>query len=101
MSTNAHITAWKYKIVEVGNGPITISTVGVIVHGAYINVALTTASITLHNGEDHVITVPKQIAAGSDISVAGDQGVLFDTNLVAISDGAGAGNITVFYRDLK
>ncbi len=92
--------AWRAKTIDVSNGPVTVSTVGVIVRGVYVNVTIN-ASIAFHNGDLPLITIPAATAAGEAYCFAGEVGVLFDTNLVVVPDGAATGNVTVMFKDQK
>ena len=92
------VKAWNYKIIDVNDGSTTVSSIGVIVQGVYVNTA-TTNTLALNNGDDEVVVIPTSTAAGTVIQLAGEEGILFDENLVAIAGGGGAGLISVFYKD--
>jgi hypothetical protein len=92
---------WKSKAVDLSNGTTTISPVGVKVRGVYINTAMSAHTCTVDNGATVMFTIPASSSAGTVITFAGEEGVIFDTSLVVTPDPAGTGDFTILYGDQK
>ena len=92
---------WTPKVLELSDGDATISPVGVVVWGVYVNITMQATICHIRNGATEVFAIPASTSAGTSICFAGGDGVLFDTNLTIEPHGASAGNITVMYRNQK
>lgn len=89
---------WTAKVIDLTVNRITVSTVPVIVKGLYINTTLSAHVCNINNGSETILKVPASYTAGTVIDFAGDEGLLFSTNLIIDPDDSASGSLTIFYK---
>ena len=90
---------WKTGVVDLSTAITTVSTLPVIVKGVYVNTVLSADACNINNGTSTIFILKASLAAGSVIDFAGEEGVLFDTNLIIDPDNSASGNITILYKE--
>ena len=90
---------WKTGVVNLATDSTTVSTIPVIVKGVYVNTVLSAHACNINNGTSTIFILKASLAAGSVIDFAGEEGVLFDTNLIIDPDNSATGNITILYKE--
>lgn len=92
---------WKYSVVDLSDDSTTISNVGVIVGGVYINTTMSAHTCSINNGATAVFVIPASSTAGTTVTFGFDDGVLFGTSLIVDPDNSGTGSLTIMYKDQK
>ena len=87
-----------YAVVNVADDITTVYTGPVMLYGIYVNTVLSTHVLPIQDGTTAVITLPIDLAAGTNL---GFPGIRFETSLVVDPDNAATGNITVIYRKVN
>lgn len=91
-------TFWKYAFVDVSNTPVTVASISSLVHGVHIDTTLSANDVVLYDGDNPVFTIPGGSVAGTRFTLSGEPGVGFKNSVVVIPDGAGTGQLTLFYK---
>jgi len=90
---------WKPGVVDLSTDTTTVSTTPVLVRGFYVNTTLSAHDCNISNGATTIFIIPASTTAGTIFELPGNEGVLFDTNLIVDPDNSGAGSITVLYQE--
>lgn len=90
---------WKPKKVDLSIDLSTVLSTPAIVRGFYVNTTLSAHACNINNGSDTVFIIPASLVAGTVVDFAGEQGVLFDVNLIIDPDNAATGSITIMYTE--
>lgn len=88
---------WKPKKIDLATDLSTVLSTPAIVRGFYVNTALSAHACNINNGSDTIFIIPASLAAGTVVDFAGEQGVLFDVNLIIDPNDAASGSITIMY----
>ena len=90
---------WKPTKVDLATDLTTVFNSPTIVRGFYVNTVLSAHTVNINNGSDTVFIIPVSLAAGTVVDFAGEQGVLFDVNLIIDPDNSSTGSITILYTE--
>ncbi len=90
---------WKPRKIDLATDSTTVLTSPAIVRGFYVNTVLSAHACNINNGSDTVFIIPASLAAGTIVDFAGEQGVLFDVNLVIDPNDSATGSITIMYTE--
>lgn len=89
---------WKYGVVDLTQDTsTTVSDIGAVVRGVYVNEDLSAHPVEIKDGSDTVFIVKASLSAGSFVDLIG---TVFDSSVVVDPDDSATGNITVLYRRL-
>ena len=87
-----------YAVVSVTDDTTTVYTGPSMLHGVYINTALTAQVLPIKDGTTTVITIPASAAAGMHFPIPG---IRFETSLIVDPDNAATGSVTVAFRPVN
>jgi len=88
---------WKPKKIDLATDLSTVLSTPAIVRGFYVNTTLSAHPCDINNGSDIVFIIPASLVAGTVVDFAGEQGVLFDVNIIIDPDDSATGSITIMY----
>lgn len=90
---------WKPTKVDLATNLSTVLSTSAIVRGFYVNTTLSAHTVNINNGSDTIFIIPASLSAGTVVDFAGEQGVLFDVNIVIDPDDSSTGSITIMYNE--
>ena len=88
---------WLYKVVDVADNTTTVCATPAILHGVYVNTALSAHALPIEDNTTTVVTIPASAGAGS---IYHPFDIVFATSLIVNPNDAASGSITVAYRPL-
>ena len=93
------MSSWKPKIVDLSNGTVTLLTTQSLVKGIYVDSVMSAHSVEIANGSETLLIIPASLAAATVLDFAGEQGVVFDNNVIIKPNGSATGKITIMYQE--
>lgn len=88
---------WLYAVVNVADNSTTVYDGPAILHGVYVNTALSAHALPIKDGSTTVVTLPASAGAGT---LYHPFDIQFATSLIVDPDDSATGNVTVAYRPL-
>ena len=88
---------WLYSVVDVSANTTTVYDGPAILHGIYVNTALSAHALPIEDASTTVVTIPASATAGS---IYHPFDIKFATSLIVNPNDSATGSITVAYRPL-
>lgn len=90
-------TECRYAVVDVADNSTTVYNGPAILHGVYVNTALSAHVLPIKDGSTTVVSLAASAAAGTSILYPG---IRFETSLIVDPNDAATGSVTVAYRPI-